>query len=116
MCVCDVCAPVTPRSVSGRVRVFVVAVPGRGEVVFSCMRWFSHVRVSFSQSIFPGDGALVMQYLCQSVPQPLEVPGYFSHHLWHFSSSVVAEEGGRAYDGGTLYKGPIPLVVWYVQF
>ena len=78
------------------------------EVVLSCPGVVQPV-------YFPRYGALVMQYLCQSVPQPLEVPGYFSHHLWHFLV-VWLRGGGRAYDGGTLYKGPPPLVFWHVQF
>ena len=30
-------------------------------------------------------------------------------------SSREEREGGRAYDGETLYKGPIPFVFWHVQ-
>ena len=76
------------------------------------MRWFSHVRVLYCQSIFP--------VRCSSHVVFMQIQSPANGGARVFLPAVGdfpvvrRRERGRAYEGGTLYKGPLPLVFWHV--
>ena len=72
------------------------------------MRWFSHVRVSFSQSVMPSRVLKSCSIYQDFFPQSSECLGIFTKLKGIFQEFSQSGKVGQIHRG--LYKGPLPNV------